>query len=268
MSFINKIQAGAVSIRSLQHKGLGSWRGALWLLAMLLAPLVQAADLSVSSYTWTPDPVTRGGNSTFTVEVTNNDVANVVNNLSLVVELPGNVDFTASVAPASCAFNLGVSPKLLTCTQATLATQAVWTTTFIGQGSVAGVATTQASISAAGNIDANAGNDVLTKNTTVINGANLTIAKTGPANATAGDVISFTLTASNVNGPDAATTFRVIDNLPATTDFTYQSYSGNNWSCSHGGTTLTCHYGHRPHHHLGGLHHQWRQRRLHRFLNG
>lgn len=188
----------------------------------------------------------RGASSTFTVEVTNNAAAEIVNNPILLIELPGNVDFNSSPAPADCAFNLAPTPKLLTCTRASLAAQTIWTTAFQGNGLTAGVASTKASISAVGNTDGNSGNDELTKNTTVINGANLTIVKTGPASATAGDVINFTLAVSNVNGPDPATTFRVIDNLPATADFTYQSYSGTNWSCSHGGTTLTCDYSGAP----------------------
>jgi uncharacterized repeat protein (TIGR01451 family) len=244
MNIIKMTQASAFSIRDSKARQAASfWRGALGVLAlMVLAPLALAADLSVSSYNWTPDPVVHGGNSTFTVEVTNNDTAVTVSSLTLVVQLPANVDFSTSAAPTNCAFDLGVSPQLLTCTNATLLPQAVWTVVFNGKGLSAGVATTTASISAAGNADGNAGNDALTKNTTVINGANLTILKTGPSNATAGDVISFNLAVSNFDGPDPATTFRVIDNLPAATDFTYQSYSGSNWTCNNAGTTLTCDY--------------------------
>ena len=188
----------------------------------------------------------RGAASTFTVEVTNNDASAAVDDPTLVVELPGNVDFSTSTAPAGCSFDLAATPRRLTCTRPSLAAQTTWTTVFQGNGETAGVAITKASISAVGNSDGNPGNDELTKYTTVIKGANLDIVKSGPASATAGDVISFTLAVSNVNGPDPATTFRVIDNLPATADFTYQSYSGTNWSCSHGGTTLTCDYSGAP----------------------
>ncbi len=211
----------------------------------LVAPGIAWAqvDIGVSAYTWTPDPVVRGGTSTFSVNVTNNDVSASANNLSLVVELPPNVDFSSASTPANCVFNLGVSPKTLTCTRVSLTSQSVWATTFTGIGLTAGVQTTRAVISAAGNTDTNNGNDELPKNTTVINGANLTVLKSGPANATAGDVISFTINTSNLNGPDPATTFRVTDNLPAGADFAFQSASGTNWSCpAPAGTTLTCDY--------------------------
>lgn len=232
--------------RTMRRKAVALASGLLATTTLLTSGAALAADLSVSGYTWSPDPVMRGASSTFTVEVTNNAASEIVNNLTLLTELPGNVDFSSSPAPSGCAFNLASTPKLLTCARASLAAQTIWTTAFQGNGLTAGVASTKASISAAGNTDNNPGNDELTKNTTVINGANLAIVKTGPATATAGDTISFTLAVSNVNGPDPATTFRVIDNLPATADFTYQSYSGSNWSCSHGGTTLTCDYSGAP----------------------
>jgi len=207
-----------------------------------LAAAATNVDLSVSAYTWLPDPIIRGGVSTFSINVTNNDASAAASGLNLVVALPPNVDFSSSPTPSGCVFDLLASPQTITCSTSTLAAQAVWPVTFSGRGLATGVQQTTATISATGNTDPNSGNDSLTKNTTVINGANLTVVKIGPANATSGDVISFSLTATNVNGPDVATTFRITDNLPATSDFTYQSSTGTNWSCGASGTTLTCDY--------------------------
>jgi len=205
-------------------------------------------DLSVSSYNWTPDPVVHGGSSTFSTTVTNNDAGLTASNLTLTIQLPANVDFSASVAPTNCTFNLVPSPKLLTCTNASLAAQGTWTVNFAGTGLTAGTANTTATITAAGNTDPNAGNDALPKTTTVINGADLSIAKTGPGGCVtggcttnAGSTISFNIRVTN-SGPDPATTFRVTDNLPAATDFTYQSAAGAGWSCSQVLTTVTCDY--------------------------
>ena len=214
--------------------------GALFL--GLTGAALAGVDLSVSAYTWSPDPVVRGGTSLFTVEVTNNDITDGTSNLTLTVELPANVDFSTITPPAGCAFNLAATPKLLTCTQANLAAQSKWTTQFNGIGSAAGVQSTRALIAASGNVDPNPDNDDLTKNTTVISGANLGVVKTGPGTATAGDTVSFSIVVSNTNGPDPATRFRVTDNLPATSDFTYQSASGSNWSCSRAGLVVTCDY--------------------------
>jgi uncharacterized repeat protein (TIGR01451 family) len=206
-------------------------------------------DLGISAYTWTPDPVVHGGTSTFTVTSTNNDNFASASNLTLTVSLPSNVDFSTAVTsgslPAGC--SLPSPYTTLTCTQASLAALATWAVSFNGVGLTPGTQTTTAAIAATGNTDSNTGNDSLTKNTTVINGADLGIVTTGAAGCTssctttAGSNYSFYVNVSN-NGPDPATTFRVTDNLPATVDFTYASASGSGWSCSHSGTTVTCDY--------------------------
>jgi uncharacterized repeat protein (TIGR01451 family) len=217
----------------------------------IAAPALAATsvDLSVSAYTWNPDPVVRGGTSVFSATVTNNDVATAADTLTLAIDLPTNVDFTGQTPPANCAFNLVPTPKTLTCTKATLAAQGTWSINFNGVGLTAGVQTTTATVSSATNTDPNTGNDSLIKNTTVISGADLSITKYGPGgcvtatpcNTTSGATINFTVRVANA-GPDPATTFRVTDNLPAAVDFTYQSASGTGWSCSAAGTTLTCDY--------------------------
>lgn len=220
---------------------------------LLFVPLQSLAasnvDLSVSAYTWTPDPVVRGGTSTFSVTVTNNDVSGTADTLSLVMQLPTNVDFAGQAAPANCVFDLVANPKTLTCTKATLGPLATWVVDFTGNGLANGVQNSTVTVSSSTNTDPNAGNDALTKNITVINGADLTIVKTGqggcvtatPCTTTAGSSYSFTLRVTN-NGPDQASAFRVTDNLPAGIDFTYQSATGTGWSCGLSGTTVTCDY--------------------------
>lgn len=198
-----------------------------------------AVDLGISGYTWTPDPVVRGGDSTFTVDVTNFDYTNSANGLTLTVKLPSNVDFSASTPPSGCSFDLAGTPKTLVCSRASLAAQDVWSTIFTGKGLSPGVQSTEASIVAADNTDSNPDNDTSVKNATVISGANLGVGKTGPASAVSGDVVSFTINVGNA-GPDAAGSFRVTDTLPSTVDFTYQGFSGAGWSCALSGVTLSC----------------------------
>jgi len=237
---------------SLRRRG----RAAVGLLAIiglfmpLYAVAATAVDLGVTAYTWTPTNPVRGGTTTFTVKVSNNDTSSVTaNSLTLTVDLPSNVDFststTSSSLPSGCSLNSG--DTTLTCTKSSLAALTDWSVTFKGLGSSRGVATTQATISAAGNTDPNSGNDTLSKNVTVIFGADLTVGTTGTGGCTsscstaAGSTYTFYATVTN-NGPDPATTFQVTDNLPSTSDFTYQSYSGSNWSCSPSGSTVTCNY--------------------------
>ena len=201
-------------------------------------------DLGVSAYTWTPDPLVRGGASDFSVTVTNNHFSATADTLTLAINLPTNVDFStaATVPPAGCT----LAVPLLTCTRATLAAQATWVLSFKGVGSVTGVQTTTATVSSSTNTDPNGSNNALTKTTTVINGADLKITKTGPGDcvtcaAAAEDNISFNLKVEN-KGEDPATTFRVVDNLPALGDFSFTSAVGTGWSCARVSTTLTCDY--------------------------
>jgi len=214
----------------------------LVLLAVAGAAWAADVDLSVSAYTWAPNPVVHNGTSTFAVTVTNNDAGTSAGSPVLTVLLPANVDFSAGTASSECVFDLVASPKQLVCTKpSSLAAQGAWNISFGGNGLTAGAQDTTATVTDASITDPNGGNNLLTKTVTVINGADLGITKTGPPTAAAGSVISFTLTAHNY-GPDAATTFRITDNLPAAVDFTYQNATGSGWSCGVSGTTVTCDY--------------------------
>src|SRR5471032_3313027 len=122
----------------------------LWLLvlAVTLGGMGSAAaavvDLSVSAYLQTPDPVPRDGIANFSVVVTNNeDLVDATGNVRLIVELPGNVDFSSSAAPAGCAFNLLASPKLLSCTRSGLPKLQNWNVEFKGTGLTADAVNTQ-----------------------------------------------------------------------------------------------------------------------------
>ncbi len=67
--------------------------------------------------------------------------------------------------------------------------------------------------------------------------ADLSIAKTGPAQMQAGTNVVYNLAVTN-NGPDAATNAVVTDVLPAGT--TFVSASGTGWTCNHAAGTVTC----------------------------
>ncbi|HEX9316892.1 MAG TPA: DUF11 domain-containing protein, partial [Actinomycetota bacterium] len=68
----------------------------------------------------------------------------------------------------------------------------------------------------------------------------LGITKTGPATATAGGPIAYTLTATN-NGPDAATGVTVSDTLPAGVGFA--SATSSQGTCTNASGTVTCDVG-------------------------
>jgi uncharacterized repeat protein (TIGR01451 family) len=73
--------------------------------------------------------------------------------------------------------------------------------------------------------DPNAGNNQSTTNTTVVNVADLSVVKTGPATVTAGTDITYTITPSNA-GPSPAFNVTLTDTLPPNTTMAQIFFSG------------------------------------------
>jgi uncharacterized repeat protein (TIGR01451 family) len=94
------------------------------------------------------------------------------------------------------------------------------------------------------NADTNPGNDSATAVTTVTASADLSVNKTGPATATAGTDITYTITLTN-NGTSNAASVTLSDTVPANATFVSESQTtGSTFSCtkpSVGGTgTVNC----------------------------
>jgi uncharacterized repeat protein (TIGR01451 family) len=94
------------------------------------------------------------------------------------------------------------------------------------------------------NADTNPGNDSATAVTTVTASADLSVNKTGPATATAGTDITYTITLTN-NGTSNAASVTLSDTVPANATFVSESQTtGSTFSCtkpSGGGTgTVNC----------------------------
>src|SRR5207244_4328347 len=88
--------------------------------------------------------------------------------------------------------------------------------------------------------DPNAANNTASASTQVSAAAksvDLGVTKTGPATATTGGPITYTLTAKN-NGPDAATGATVTDTLPSGVGFT--SATSTQGTCTNASGTVTC----------------------------
>ena len=206
-------------------------------------------DLQVPSYIWTPDPVVNGGIVSFIITAQNNGPATSGAG-TLSVALPSNVNYVPGSAKIDGAPGCLFSAPTLTCSISPLALGQTATVTYDATGNGAAVQLTTAHLveSVPVNNDTNTSNDILIKSVTSIKGADLTVSHTGPAGCTtgctaaAGSTISYDLTVHD-NGPDDATTFQVVYNLPAAIDFTFSSATGTNWSCpAPAGTTLTCTY--------------------------
>jgi uncharacterized repeat protein (TIGR01451 family) len=214
-----------------------SWLRRL-LLAGLVAPLLGwAADAQITSLVDTPDPVPAGGLYTYEVRVDNNAVDAALNT-RLQLGVPAGATFvSASPAGANC---VALSATLVECTLGTVAAlgaaprdvSVTWRA--IGPGP----ATIGATATVLSDNDSNGSNNTQTATTSVISGANLSLAKTGaPDPVVGGANVTYQLTVSST-GPNDAGSLVITDNLPPSTS--YGSFSGSGWSCSAAGQVVTC----------------------------
>ena len=103
---------------------------------------------------------------------------------------------------------------------------------------IAGPAVIAANASVSADNDINPANNNQDNTTTVVEGGNLALAKSGtPSPVPGGSVITYTLTASN-SGPNAGGAMVITDNLPPAVSFL--SAAGTGWTCSHSGGVVRC----------------------------
>ncbi len=178
--------------------------------------VVAEADLALTK-TDSPDPVIAGNTITYTLTVDNpgpSDATGVVVNDSL----PAGVTL---VSTSGCAEDPGGVPN---CSLGTVPAGGSATYTILGQvaSSVVGTIMNSATVSSSAT-DPNPGNDTATAATTVVAEADMSIAKSGPATATAGTQVTYGITVTN-NGPSDASSVAVADPTPA--GYTFVSATG------------------------------------------
>ena len=175
------------------------------LFAFITGGVALAADLQISQYTGTPDPVGVSGEVTYSVTAANNSAPSV-NNAVVTIAISDRFEVINAVGnfPSYCSVSGAVGSQTLTCNLPTLlggGAANAQTFTYKAIARVAGTNTTTASIAAAGNTDSNAGNNSLSITPTVRAGADLTVVKAGSApSVIAGGQLQYTLTVTN-NGP-------------------------------------------------------------------
>ena len=224
----------------------------------LLASAAGAADVDVliSEFTDTPDPAPRGGEIAYRIEIANNG-ANVAGDVTLSVPIPADTVFVSVATSAGSCMHDGGSPGALSCDFGSLpptdedpgtpapdpvVVDLVIQTTAATGATVDILGTV--GISSADN-DTNPANNVLGQNTTIDDGADLTVPQSdAPDPVAAGGTLRYTLTVHNA-GPNDAVDLEITDALPP--EVTYQSFeapAGSGWSCTHDGTnpggTVTC----------------------------
>lgn len=205
--------------------------------------VVQNADLAVTK-TDSPDPVTEGGNVTYTVTVTNNGPG-AATNVVLTDVLDGLVTFvSATPTQGTCGENMGT----VSCDLGSLANSATATVTLVvTTPDVVDTTqiTNQASVSAT-EPDPVGANDSATEQTTVVPAgpatADLALTKSDAPDPvfSGGPQITYTLTVTN-NGPDDASNVVLTDTLPA--GVVFGSATPGAGTCSEVNSVVTCNLG-------------------------
>jgi uncharacterized repeat protein (TIGR01451 family) len=194
--------------------------------------IVSTADVAVTKSG--PANVTAGDNIAYTITVTNNG-PDTANDVTLADALPPNTTFVSLTQnngiPAVCNTPAIGTNGLVSCNFAALpnGASAQFTLT-IDTGNTTSASNT-ATVTTTSS-DSNSNNDSSTVVTAVAASADLGVTKSGPANVTAGNDITYTITATNA-GPSDATSVFVTDALPfATTFVSFTQNSGPTFACT------------------------------------
>jgi uncharacterized repeat protein (TIGR01451 family) len=188
------------------------------------------ADLAVTKNG--PAAAAAGENVTYTITLTNNGPS-AASTVSLTDTLPANttlVSFTQNSGPAfSCAAT--------TCSIATFGSGATATFTLVARVAPSATGTIENSVGATtSTTDPGAANNTATFPTTLSSSADVSVTKSGPASAFAGEQVTYTITVTN-NGPSDAASVFVNDAMPADTALvSFTQSSGPPFSC----TGATC----------------------------
>jgi uncharacterized repeat protein (TIGR01451 family)/CSLREA domain-containing protein len=196
---------------------------------------VTNADLSIAK-TGAPNPVTVGGDLTYTLVVGNNG-ATEAEQVKVVDPLPASVTpLAATPSQGSCAVAATV-----TCDLGTVAVGSTVTITIGVRPTVAGSITNVATVASPTN-DPRPGNNQATV-TTLVTSADLSIAKTAaPTVVTVGQELTYTIVVAN-GGATEANAVRVTDPLP--TSVSLVSAAPSQGACTPAGA-VTCELGTLP----------------------
>jgi uncharacterized repeat protein (TIGR01451 family) len=193
-----------------------------------------SADLSVSKVD-TPDPVSAGGNLTYTITFNNAGPSHAAAP-ALSDTVPANTTFVSMTAPGgwNCTTPAVGGTGAISCTVANAAVgNAVFTLVVnVNAATANGTVITNTATASSNTTDPNGGNNSATATSTVnVTSADVSVTKVdNPDPVNAGSNITYTITANNA-GPDAASTAALSDTLPAGTTFVSLASPGG-WTCT------------------------------------
>ncbi|MGH3657664.1 MAG: hypothetical protein ACRDUA_13495, partial [Micromonosporaceae bacterium] len=202
--------------------------------ATATTPVHATADLSVTK-TDSPDPVTAGTNITYTITVSNAGPSDAA--VQLTDGVPTNTTFVSFTAPAGWTTVFTPPPGGtggITATKTVAAGEPASVFTLVvnvnANASSGSTITNLASVGS-GTSDPNDANNTALASTSVNTSADLSVTKTdSPDPVTAGNNLTYSMTASNA-GPSDAQTVSLSDTVPANTTFVSLAAPGG-WSCT------------------------------------
>jgi large repetitive protein len=183
-------------------------------------PFPPQADLQVMKVG--PSSATPDSDVSYTITLVNGGPGTATN-VTLNDTLPGTMTFVSfsqdAGVPLSCTPPAVGAGGTLTCTAASFPAGETATLTLTGHipADTQSGTTFDNTVTVASDNDPNDDNNQATT-ALVVSSVDVSVVKTGPANATAGDQISYTIVVAN-SGPDAATNVTLIDELPDETTF-------------------------------------------------
>jgi len=189
--------------------------------ATVVTPVIANADLEISKYD-APDPVVAGTQLTYTLVITNHGPSDA-QDIAVDDTLPAGVTL---VSASGTGWNCTLANPVA-CTLATLAGGASSSIVIVVNVAAATTGTLINTAEVGSETpDSNQNNNSDTANTTVQVVTQIEVSKIGPATATPGAVVNYTVIVSNT-GPSNALNVVVTETVP-----TFTSYTGAGWTCA------------------------------------
>ncbi len=203
--------------------------------------VVESADLTITSFVATPNPVVGGGTVSYTVAIRNLGLYTAAG-AQLTFTLPPGLEYTSALGSG---WNCSASAGLLTCTSAAAIDANKQAVTLTWTGKVTsnisdGTLTSLAAISSE-TLDSNGSNNNATASVVVKPGTDLAVTKSVSADPViGGSTVTFTVQVDNL-GPFPADTLSLTDTVPD--GFTAVAAVGDGWTClvtPLGGNAVKC----------------------------
>ncbi len=198
-----------------------------------------ATDLGITRFDDRKDPVIAGSNVTYTIKADNSQYG-VAENAKVDINIPASFEFiSATPTIGQCEF-ISAEQKV-TCNIGSFQPQSSFNLDLTLKAIAPGpqIVSLTARISSTSN-DINPGNNAQTEETTIIAGADVSVALDATPNpAATGSNVIYTVETKN-SGPNAVSSLQLTNSLPS--ELTYTGYSGTNWQCSFNTQTANCTY--------------------------